>query len=178
MRSPIKFLFIILLLFSCKDDDDQPLNPLEQLPKATQTGEMTFGCLVNGKVFKPKFFGSNRLNAFYQFVRGAYSLGISSTEEGEGAGSIGIFATDVEDFGPGVYDLVEEESGNFSAIYILGGGLELDSTTSSENPGELIITKFDKVNHIISGTFEFTTFDSNGAEIKISDGRFDLMYTN
>lgn len=31
---------------------------------------------------------------------------------------------------------------------------------------------------IISGTFEFSVFNDDGSQIKITDGRFDMKYTN
>ncbi|SDR65989.1 hypothetical protein SAMN04488552_0224 [Christiangramia echinicola] len=179
MKSYLKFFFfVILTLASCNKDDEKPLTPLEQLPPATQNGKMTFGCLIDGEVFLPGITGRNRLNAFYQFVRGAYTLGISSTSGENNSASIGIFAIDVDDFGPGTYNLVNEESGNFYALYLLQGGLQLETKTTEKNPGTLTITKFDKVKGIISGTFEFTVLDNDDNEIRITDGRFDLKYTN
>jgi len=40
-----------LLSSSCKKN--KPTNPVDQLPPETQTGANTFGCLINGEVFKP-----------------------------------------------------------------------------------------------------------------------------
>ena len=56
------FLMIPLLATNC--EDDPPLSPLEQLPPATQTGEYTFGCLVNGEAFVPDNRGD--ITAIYQ----------------------------------------------------------------------------------------------------------------
>ncbi|WP_418602421.1 hypothetical protein [Hwangdonia sp.] len=46
-----KLLFVLSLTLSlsCCNKDDNPRNPIDQLPPATQTGENTFGCLVNGE---------------------------------------------------------------------------------------------------------------------------------
>ncbi len=41
-----------------------------------------------------------------------------------------------------------------------------------------MITNFDPENYILSGTFEFTVLDEDGNEIEITDGRFDVKYTN
>ena len=76
------------------------------------------------------------------------------------------------------YTLLEFASGNYFGEYRIGGGFVLDESTSIENPGSLNITNFDNQNFIISGTFEFTVFDDEGNEINITDGRFDLNYTN
>lgn len=180
----MKILHLILILTlalntSCNKEDDEPQNPVDQLPPATQTGKQTFGCLINGKVFLPDNFGSGRPNAFYQFVDGAYTLGIhASNKRGEELLSVGLGALDIQLIKESQYMLNSEISGNFYGIYLLGGGLSLDTTTTNNNPGTLTITNFDTEKFIISGTFEFTVFDNEGNEIKITDGRFDMLYTN
>ena len=174
------FLFTILLTLSCcKNDDDNPTNPIDKLPPATQTGEQTFGCLINGEAFLPDNFGSGRPNAFYQFVGGKYTLGISASNgRGNELKSVSIGAIDVEAITEIMYSLIEEDSGNYFGRYNIGGGLVLRKTTSTSSPGTLSITNFDPVNFIISGTFEFTVLDDDDNEIKITEGRFDLKYTN
>ncbi|MFN3908227.1 MAG: hypothetical protein ACK4JX_04270 [Flavobacterium sp.] len=70
----MKHLFLLLLTLSlscCSKDDDQPKNPVDQLPPATQVGANKVGCLVNGEVFLPKGsnpFGPPLITCFYQFV--------------------------------------------------------------------------------------------------------------
>ena len=50
-------LVLLLLSSSCKKDN------ISKLPPPTQTGENTFGCLVNGKAFVPKGYeGTGRPN--------------------------------------------------------------------------------------------------------------------
>ncbi|MEL6916782.1 MAG: hypothetical protein AAFO99_03530 [Bacteroidota bacterium] len=174
------FLILFLVLPACTNDDDgMPQNPADALPPATRTGAQTFGCLINGEPFFPGSSGGDRPSAFYQFVRGAYTLGINaSRDEGGGADfvSIGLVALDIDGLEETTYPLISEQSGNFSGIYLLGGGIVLDTGTTEENPGTLTITHFTE--DIISGTFEFTVLDNQGNEIQITDGRFDLLYTN
>ena len=173
------FLFTLLISASCKNDDDSSKNPIDQLPAATQIGAQTFGCLINGEAFVPPIFGSNAPNAFYQFVGGAYTLGISG---GTGGGSnlkgLNIGAIDVDQIQETTYIFLEKESGNYFGQYTIGGSIILNAITSTNNSGLLLITHFDEVNGIISGTFEFTVLDNEGNEIKITDGRFDMLYTN
>jgi len=76
------------------------------------------------------------------------------------------------------YALIERKSGNFHAEYLEGGGLDFRSATTTNNPGKLIITRFDPENFIISGTFSFSIIDENGDNIEITEGRFDMNYTN
>ncbi|CAD0001286.1 hypothetical protein [Flavobacterium salmonis] len=55
MKNLLLLFTALFILTSCdKDkDDDKPTNPIDQLPPVTQTGANTFGCLLDGEVFKP-----------------------------------------------------------------------------------------------------------------------------
>src|SRR5690606_20135247 len=177
----IKLILPLLLLLAtnCKSDDDAPTNSIDKLPPATQTGEQTFGCLIDGEAFIPDSFGSGRPNAFYQFIDGAYTLGISSSSGGGPTmKSISIGAIDIPGVSESTFSLESQEIGNFHGRYSIGGGIELRAFTDNENPGTLTITNFDEENFIISGTFEFTVLDNDNNEIKITEGRFDVKYTN
>ncbi|WP_136465009.1 hypothetical protein [Flagellimonas onchidii] len=179
MSKCLFFTLLLALATACNNDDNSaPENPADALPSATQTGEGTFGCLIDGKPFFPSR-GQHRPSAFYQFVRGAYTLGISASRQtgsGEKFISVGLSALDIEGLEETTYSLISEQSGSFSGIYLLGGGIVLDATTTGETPGVLTITHF--TDEIVSGTFAFTVLDKDGTEIKITDGRFDLKYTN
>ena len=170
---------LLLLGMACNNDDDRPENPADVLPPATQTGEQTFGCLINGKPFFPTKFGNGRPRAFYQYVDGAYTLGISASRKADDPSkSFNLGALDIEGLQTGTYTLESFESGNFFAEYYLDGGIVLDTSTGENGYGTLTITRFDDQEHIISGTFEFTVQGNNGELIKITDGRFDLNYSN
>lgn len=179
MRIYLNLLLLLSLSFnSCDKDDGQ--TPLEKLPPATQIGAQTFGCLINGEAFVPPLFGTNSPDAFYQFVRGAYTFDISGSINKNGKlNTIGIAGIDVEPLEEKTYILIERESGNhFGQYLIIDGGLLFDGATSMENSGKLFIDHLDEEKGIISGRFEFTLLDENGNEIKITDGRFDMNYTN
>ena len=174
------FLLMSFLVVACNNDDgdDSPQNPADSLPPPTQTGEGTFGCLIDGEPFFPGS-GNDRPFAFYQFVRGAFTLGISASRNnggGENFISVGIGALDIEVLQERTYSLNTFESENFYGQYLLGGGIVLQTYTTEENPGTLTITNF--TDEIISGTFEFMVLDKDGSEIRITDGRFDLKYAN
>lgn len=174
----IAIIAVFALCIGCNNDDNEPDNPTDQLPPATQTGAQTFGCLINGEPFLPKNFGQNRLNVFVQTINGNYYLGmISSSSDNQ---TIIVGATEVQDLKPGVYSLSDEEPGSFSASYkqVVNSTESINGKTTSESPGTITITKFDPVNFILSGNFEFKVKDENNNLIKITDGRFDLIYTN
>lgn len=180
-----KTFFLLLLaslfLINCNNDDngdDGPTDPLDELPAATQTGAQTLGCLINGEPFIPSNFGNSAPNAFYQFVDGAYTLGISgSSGGGMNFQAINIGGIDLPEIisSNESYILLEFESGNYFAEYT-GFSAPSQASSTTQNPGVLTITRFD--DSIISGTFAFTVLDNDGNEITITDGRFDLNYTN
>ncbi|TXD80791.1 hypothetical protein ESY86_19970 [Subsaximicrobium wynnwilliamsii] len=179
MKNLLLLLTITLTLSCCKKDDDQSENPIDQLPPATQTGEQTFGCLINGEAFVPPSFGSNSPSAFYQFVDGAYTLSIyGSISGGPNLKSINIGCLDMPLIQETNYTLRERITNNYFGNYNIGGGITYSGSSSTEYPGTLVITNFDPDNFIISGTFEFTVLDSDGGEINITNGRFDMNYTN
>ena len=163
----------LFTLVSCSNDD-KPVNPVDTLPPITQTGENTFACLINGK----PFFSSSSRRAFYTFADGAYTLGISGSRTDDiGLRSVNLVALDiVEGVTEGFFPLTTRMSNGFSARYTIGGGLTLDTGTTDENPGNLIITRFDLEEFIVSGTFEFSVKDDEGKTLNFTDGRFDLKF--
>jgi len=164
--------FYLLTLVACSNDD-KPENPVDALPPITQTGENTFACLINGK----PFFSSKDRRASYTVANGAYTFGVyGSRHDDIGLRTVSIQGIDVEPLVEGTYVLKSEKSGNFSAIYGIGGGLTLDTGTTDEAPGLLTITRFDLEEFIVSGTFEFSVIDDEGNTLNFTDGRFDLKF--
>lgn len=166
----MKKLFLLLLTtftLSCCNDDDNPQNPLDQLPPATQTGANTFGCLINGE----PFVVSNTSNQTAIYQGGVLQIGggIDNSIMDKHI-SINISAP-INLNTP--YDLTLLP--NNLAIFVNNGEgcyYDYDHTTS----GTLTITKFDQTNFIISGTFNFSTQTNECENINITNGRFDLQY--
>ena len=50
--------------------------------------------------------------------------------------------------------------------------------TNSTSIGSVTLTKFDKTNSIISGTFSFKAKNNSGEIVTITDGRFDKKFIN
>ncbi|MFY0483896.1 DUF6252 family protein [Flavobacterium sp. PLA-1-15] len=174
-------LLLLAFTFACdKDDDKKSTNPIDQLPPATQTGAQTFGCLIDGKTFVPPKFGNNAPHAFYQFVNGAYALSIygSRTDSSNLKGVI-IGCFDMPLIQETTYSLKEKATNNYFGSYLIGGGIYGEYNSTSIEGGTITITRFDPVNFIISGTFSFKAKDLNTGEIiEITEGRFDMQYTN
>lgn len=161
-------------LNSCDKDDGT-------LPEATRTGANTFGCLVNGELFKPIRYGPTQLHSEIYYKDNVYYFGIGSNSKDQSY-SISIQGNQLESIGEGTYILGDQTDGSFYGHFtksIIEDGVLtniLSFNTTGENPGTLTITRYDPENFIVSGTFEFTVIDQNGEEIHITDGRFDVEF--
>ncbi|OBX26569.1 hypothetical protein LX77_00851 [Gelidibacter algens] len=60
---PLLCLFVITFA-SCNNHDDDPTDPISQLPPMAQTGESSFGFLLNGKAVVVT--NSSQMAAIYQ----------------------------------------------------------------------------------------------------------------
>jgi hypothetical protein len=176
---PILLLAFIMLTANCCEKDDEP----SQLPPITQTGEETFGCMINGELWLPH--GSFPSPATW------VKLSVESTklpyrfwqiETGQGAASSTGFHITENIMKEGTIPLLDKSTENKdSVIYAwhysktLGvePGKNLFEVESIES-GELTITKLDTINRIISGTFYFDAYNPDGLKVEVREGRFDL----
>jgi hypothetical protein len=183
MKTFMKYLLIALLLGSCNNDDDNNTDdPLSQLPPMTTTGENTIGCLVNGEPFTD----SGLMNNFYQFINGDYFLGIN-WDDGNNSifrdGGIGLRRIEVVEGGTYILN----KSGFLDGDYTGGEGSFTSNRedifgqyeTNINFSGEITFSRFDAENQIMSGTFSFEAEEiSSNRTISITNGRFDLTFTN
>ncbi|WP_046758677.1 DUF6252 family protein [Kordia jejudonensis] len=164
------------MLTSCNNDDDHPTNPVDQLPAATQTGENTFGCLLDGEVFLPSG-GTNPLDCVYQFVDGGYYFALQGNKRDSNNNLINISIGTINSqlIEGEIFQLLENQDGNVTARYSFNS---IFNYTTQIYTGELEITKLDETNQIVSGTFWFDVEDPISGEIReIREGRFDMQYT-
>ena len=170
--------FILFTGMKCKKEEIG----IEALPPITQEGKNTFGFLLNGEVWVP-YSRCRTFNDPCRKISARYGF------------------PDAEEFGIGFQFAREREKANKSSaltIYNLIGanitslGNKIDSigvNFRGENsfgntddysrlqPGsKFIITKFDTVNRIISGEFEFILNEDSGSgkQIILKNGRFDF----
>lgn len=170
--SILLFLLFGLLTTQCswfkKDKDD--------LPAPTQEGKNMFGCKVNGEVWRPS--GNNgTLNkeASYDYdPEFGWFVNIRASRRKNKAPyqSIGFYINNVAAPGEYVLDSINKRAGRFidfetNCIY----DREVDYMR-----GKAIITKLDQVNRIVAGTFEFTVAMPGCDTIRVTDGRFDLLF--
>jgi hypothetical protein len=149
----------------------------EKLPDVTQTGAHTFGCKINGNIWIP-----NGVHEIYGTSIAALTASFC-VEPDRTHFYILISAT--KDYDSGPESLLIRINSDQAGTYILNGrpdpGYHYPSSgsfggaeTDSLNTGKVTITKIDRINNIIAGTFEFTAFDKrNGNIYNITEGRFD-----
>ena len=175
IKHSITALMLLLLLTNsqCKKHNEEP-----QLPPETNTGAMTFGCKVNGKVFMPKD-GNGKPGLYCQYVNlgsgegGGWYLNIPAVNlrirPNEGVS----ITTDSLLVQEGMTYQFKNNKGNAQGFYYK----TVEYPKTDNDSGELKITRFDQANRILSGTFFFTgTNASTGEKVEVTDGRFDIRY--
>jgi hypothetical protein len=173
MKKLFLLLVITFTLSCCDEDDNKSANPIDQLPPATQTGANTFGCLLDGEVFKPGFY-NNSYQCFYQYVNGGYHFNVSANNTSNNIlRGIMVGTTRLEISQGQVLKLYDRIEGNaFGSLSILDNFNE----TTITNTGELKITKLDIKNNIVAGSFWFDVKDNKGVIHQIREGRFDMQF--
>jgi hypothetical protein len=173
----------ILLSFQCRKHHDKP--EIEKLPPETQTGAQTFGCLINGKTFKPKGPSlSPILSSYYQHTyypsESGYVFQVAALDNSHGSNkySVVLLLDSVRLETNKTIVLKKMGHGFSNGTYYVGttGGLNV-YYTNEKTGGSVTFTRFDTVQQIASGTFWFNAVDEKGDTVKITDGRFDVHYT-
>lgn len=177
-------LFAATLFYSCFKDgklsipSSQPV--ADVLPPITQEGKNTFGCLLNGKVWLAHSYNQPSKSIQVEYYKKAFQLAVLRQDAL---------------FGPyqgltiGVVDKIIYEGASVDLnMFSNHGALFGDDAGCGEfmikpgyagGGGKLNITKLDTVKRIISGTFYITFYKSGCKDtIKMTDGRFDYIYTN
>ncbi|WP_299129004.1 hypothetical protein [uncultured Winogradskyella sp.] len=165
-----------MTFISCKKDEDDagPTDPIDQLPPATQTGEGTFGCLVNGEPFVDN---SGFFNCFYQLVDGEYYFGIGSDNEQANLSQIIIGSNNSQIITNTPIDLNENTDMQFYGEINLDD-ISGDFITTNLADGTIVFTNFNTNSNIVSALFEFTIqIPSTEETFEITEGRFDSFFT-
>jgi hypothetical protein len=166
----LAILSIELIATGCKK---QKVEPIDQLPPATQEGKNTFGCLVNGEAWTPK--GNNGTSNLYisydpssgngDFLLATYKI---------------LSDTDREYMSIYTYNIKTQRDFIFNApftdLYYSNARCDLDGDKDVYRKGKLTITKFDLPNRIIAGIFEVVLAKPGCDTIKITNGRFDMKF--
>ena len=173
MKNLCFYLFLLIALPSCQNDDDDCMG-VECLPPATQTGEGTFGCLVNGEPFVDN---SGRFNCFYQLVNGEYRFNLSPNFRGKLLTELDIGCRNLDFKNIQSFDLASSDEGEGEATFLIGSELR-DISTNQEFNGVCNLSYFDAEANIISGTFNFRIYDTISEILyTVTEGRFDAKFT-
>lgn len=174
-------LFILLSASTCKKQNTLEME-LAKLPPATQTGQNTFGCLVNGKAWvaqnKDCFpYCDPSFKMYYDDAHAGNLLIIGILQHSKQSINqrigIGIDSTNLKnkfDFSlkpnnMGFYFMNSNLTGDYYWIN------SMDANTLAS--GSVVLTKYDLQAGIISGTFEFSLYKPGCDTIKVTNGRFD-----
>lgn len=185
MRLPPTPLLLAALLglSQCKKSHPDPAKPEDQLPPATQTGAGTFGCLLNGQPWTPS--GNLTTPNFLALYDPTYHNGnldvrtyrnidkLSNKQYlsfgGDSINKVGLYHFITSNTfpmrGPRTVYFSDDNKSSPCNYYNYFPG-----TTTK---GQLTITRLDKQQGIISGTFNFTLSQPGCDTIKITQGRFD-----
>lgn len=159
-----KFLLMMTLCLTLSSCESCKENEWNELPPETQKGANTFGCYVNGKLFVVK----SRLAATYFKSSNSFSVGGYSADGSD----IGIYVMNVEENTPiviSVASYAEFKNRNRVCPQFYG-----------RDNGEVILTRFDTINNIVSGRFHFQSQCAGVSDeiigdstVFITNGRFD-----
>ena len=179
VSSAIIAILLVVLLNACKK---QNIDPLSQLPPATQTGQNTFACLINGQ---PNVYHDD-----WNFEGGSSFSVISSNTylfigiyDSSNKPQMGLSIDTVSSINEGTtYKL-----SNYNVRGYASGALNYDVfkqdyyTTTANVTGSLTLTKYSNAlvngyqRMVTSGTFYFNAVNAKGDTVKVTNGRVDLL---
>lgn len=162
-------ILCIFLLYSCNKGNTCE-NPIDCLPPITQNGKGTFGCLVDGEIFKPTStgMGGSGLDVHYKNTGVIESLSISAINHKKDNAVYLVIVDDIE--ADNTYKLASAKDSTY-ALY--SESLSYYETFKESN-GTVTINYFDREKGIISGVFSFSAKNEAREEVSIQMGRFDL----
>ena len=173
MKKILLSLFVCLTFLCMKCEEETPKDPIDLLPPATQTGENTFGCLIDGEPFTPDR-SPNSFSGSYIFYDGGYDLIVGGTRrKSDGILGLSIGTKNLPVMSDSTYFMTNRINGNAYGTIYRSSNI---SYTSNEYSGELFISKHDPENRIVSGTFWYDIKDVFGDVHQIREGRFDIKY--
>jgi hypothetical protein len=170
-------LAALLGLSQCRQHDpapQPPASPLDQLPPATQTGQGTFGCLVNGQAWTPAGspLGGPLFTTQYYNQQLTISASRSTTVNGIRVDQgIEINVNKVQL--PGII-MLSDSTKNF--VNVVDLMTKCTYYTGKDHPGTLEITRLDLAARIVSGRFAFALETPGCGKVTVTDGRFDSRF--
>ena len=158
-------IFLCPLFYSsCNEDEDE-------LPPITMEGKNTFGCLVNGKIWLPSGrLGQSGLTAQMPSSNWIW-IGADNNANNTG---ITLNLSDSQPIQAKTY-ILKNDTSFYSEYNMRIGTIICFYKYNHVLSGQVTLTKLDATRGIVSGTFEFTTYNPDcGDTIKVTNGRFDI----
>lgn len=195
LRPSVLLLAALLGLSQCTNET---YYPADKLPDATQTGENTAGCLVDGQPWAARIewgigvvstppagvVNGHTLTKGEHWLSIHFSKALDAADQPNNETSIKIYLPQVSRVGtyvldqPVLPDVLRTYGANGTPAY----GLftirrplpEQLLLTSPASTGWCTLTRFDTQSGVVSGTFEFTARNpQSGHTVHLTQGRFD-----
>jgi len=182
------FLGLVLLSLSACKKDNLDANGL---PKATQDGNNTAGFLLDGQPWLPAKnpstpgtlpVGANWSSRLYQGGR-ALQLSFARYGANNEITAFNVLFSDVRKAGTFALDqdinpvVISDPRPPFAVYNIYSPTPKRTFYTGAQARGQAIITRFDTVARVVSGTFEAKVLEDGGtATHDITQGRFDIKF--
>ncbi len=191
MLKKIFYTSLLLLSFLTMQCSKTSVDP-NGLPPISQVGANTFGCLINGEIWIPKPSEDSVVNSFNSTTKYFHNMeaggifvfrGVRNQSNSKGIRD--VFWLVVDSLNDNKFFAKNPMRNAFNLSYenfIAGQCSSFDLSNSAINEdykftdSKINISKFDTLNHIISGTFYCTIFRTGCDTIKVTDGRFDISY--
>jgi hypothetical protein len=178
MKSSFGILSLVLLVLmsvtssTCKKDSKDLIPKIDELPQETQVGKNTFGCLVDGEIWistrnYTNIYNNDQFWVYnYPLFRGISIVAKKSDKNPQE--SFTLFSKNI--YGAGRYKL-----GKYFDPYVTSYNNQQTFIISDTVNSLLNITKYDTINRIISGEFNFKFLKDNKT-INVTNGVFDIKY--
>lgn len=177
-------LALALFTTACKKEKTE----LEKLPAATQTGTGAGAFLLDGKAWLPDGGGGliggggNGFKAKWSRTTVGRALELTFTRASDKTG-LNLFVPNIRK--EGLFQLSQPASPTLGdrnppyGLYYMAKSLTVPRIflTGPSTTGTLIVTRFDTVARVVSGTFDLTVKEETGPEThQLTHGRFDYTF--
>jgi len=158
-----------------KSKDPEPDNPYG-LPNATQEGKNIFACRVNGE----NWIAEKKFGYFIEVVMRDTFLLIRGSKQDDEIERYTIRMNNESVESNRKY-LLNDTLKRYAEFYATGSecfnaNLGYGSVRSFAHEGELLLTKVDTIQKIVSGIFWLNILTDHCDTMKVTDGRFDIRY--
>ncbi|TVQ78087.1 MAG: hypothetical protein EA358_05425 [Flavobacteriales bacterium] len=190
-NSHLILFFSVIALLACltscqKDDTSNPPLP-DELPPITQTGEQTFGCLLNGEVWVPKHYSNSIVNppvvlqaSWDRWNGDIFSIIAYHRRKDDSSINETMAIYTFPDFIGDTAYFEYNETGRRVTYYYTpykNGPFNVYRSIAT-NRSWVYLSRFDTINRIASGTFsiDLLNIEDNQDTISIREGRFDVRF--